>query len=283
MGSTDYQLKVNSRQFRSDLNRRMGIRGIADKAEAERIKRDRRQWVLEECIKKGMDLRATFNSYPYETKMYPTIKWITHMAPADWGWDRITTRDVVRTLCWDRVRTMNRRARMSKKAMATQMGEANSSTKINTMPYNRQNKMPQQTVSERTSSTGPLTITSTNNVAHPRIPPQEVPWTTPIKPADTVTFSVRVLNKIREFRKDITFNQFDQALDNYFIAGPGEMRCYRALSGTKKDREWKPLGFEEEFNTLLSEYSRVGVEVKMLKQASCFSPSIFAGPLLTNV
>lgn len=243
----------------------MGISGIVDKAEAERVKRDRRQWVLEECIKKGMDLRATFNSYPYETKMYPTIKWITHTAPADWGWDRITTRDVVRTLCWDRVRTMNRRARMSKKAMATQMGDQNSPFKANTMPSGRRDRMPQ-----KTNPVAPLANTSTNNIAYSRVPPQEVPRPVPIKPVDMGTFSVRILNRIREFRKDITFNQFDQALDNYFTAGPNEMRCYRALSGTKMDREWKPLGYEEEFNNILLKYSQVGVEVKILNQASYF-------------
>jgi hypothetical protein len=30
-------------------------------------------------------------------------------APREWGWDRRVTCDVIRTLCWDRVRSQNRR------------------------------------------------------------------------------------------------------------------------------------------------------------------------------
>lgn len=101
---------VDSASFRRDLNRRMGIQ-TNDKKATERIKRDRRQWVLEECIRGGMDLRLNFSSYPYETKMYPAIKGITQGAPPEWGWDRMVTKDVIRTLCWDRVRSMNRRIR----------------------------------------------------------------------------------------------------------------------------------------------------------------------------
>lgn len=71
---------VDSAGFRRDLNRRMGIQ-TSDKKATERIKRDRRQWVLEECIRRGMDLRLNFGSYPYETKMYPAIKGITQGAP----------------------------------------------------------------------------------------------------------------------------------------------------------------------------------------------------------
>lgn len=80
----------------------------------EQTKRDRRGWVLEECLKRGMDLRQSFNNWPYETKMYPAIKAITAAAPLDWGWNRVTTRDVIRTLCWDRVRAFNRRTKSTK-------------------------------------------------------------------------------------------------------------------------------------------------------------------------
>lgn len=43
--------------------------------------------------------------------MYPAIKVTTAAAPSDWGWNRTTTRDIIRTLCWDRVRSQNRRIR----------------------------------------------------------------------------------------------------------------------------------------------------------------------------
>lgn len=105
-------LELNSRSrsphFRRDLIRRMEITA-GTKKEMEQAKRDRRQWVLEECLKRGMDLRCSFNTWPYKTRMYPAIKAITAAALEDWRWDRVTTRDVIRTLCWDRVRSYNRR------------------------------------------------------------------------------------------------------------------------------------------------------------------------------
>lgn len=116
--------KVSSPQFRHNLNVRMGIYDTSDKSESGKIKRDRRQWVLEECLKRGMDLRTKFQSYPYPTKMYPAIKSITSFAPKDWCWDRKTTEDVIRTLCWDRVRTMNRRAAKSLKLRQKKPGTA---------------------------------------------------------------------------------------------------------------------------------------------------------------
>ncbi|KAI5845147.1 hypothetical protein DFP73DRAFT_594286 [Morchella snyderi] len=95
---------------RDDLNKRMGIyAGGVDLKTANQIKRLRRQWVLEECIRKGLDLRAPFHSYSYQNKMYPAIKHITSLAPPEWGWDRDVTKDVIHTLCQDRVRSMNRR------------------------------------------------------------------------------------------------------------------------------------------------------------------------------
>lgn len=55
-----------------------------------------------------MDLWQRFHSWPYQTRMYPAIKVITAAAPADSEWTRVRTRDVIRTLCWDRVRSYNR-------------------------------------------------------------------------------------------------------------------------------------------------------------------------------
>lgn len=103
-------LKVDSSHFRADLNRRMGILNH-NKAKEARDKLDRRRFVLEECFKRGLNLRSNFSTYPYESKMYPTIKWITAIAPPAWGWDRVIARDIIRTLCWDRVRSINRRNR----------------------------------------------------------------------------------------------------------------------------------------------------------------------------
>lgn len=57
----DFESKVNSPHFRHDLNLRMGIIR-ENKKVMEQLKRERRQWVLEECLKRGMDLRQSFNS-----------------------------------------------------------------------------------------------------------------------------------------------------------------------------------------------------------------------------
>lgn len=89
----------------------MGIYDIKDKFEAEAVKRERREWVLEHCIQRGMDLRRHFKSYPMEPVMYPAIKAINLAAPPEWGFDRVIVSDIIRTLCWDRVRTINRRKR----------------------------------------------------------------------------------------------------------------------------------------------------------------------------
>lgn len=85
----------------------MEVAGDGEKQ--EKMKRDRRKFVLEECMKRGMDLRQNFNSYPYESKIYPAIKTIISATPPSWGWNREVTRDMIRTLCWGRVRTENRR------------------------------------------------------------------------------------------------------------------------------------------------------------------------------
>lgn len=43
--------------------------------------------------------------------MYPAIKGITAAAPSSKTWDKMVTRDVIRTLCWDWVRSRNRRVK----------------------------------------------------------------------------------------------------------------------------------------------------------------------------
>lgn len=80
------QAKSNNPDFRKELNRRMNVFDTDPKI-VERNKRDYRAFVLEECLKRGMDLRQNFSAYSYETKMYPAIKHIESIAQPNWGWD----------------------------------------------------------------------------------------------------------------------------------------------------------------------------------------------------
>ncbi|KAH0605750.1 uncharacterized protein H6S33_011126 [Morchella sextelata] len=106
---TGEELRPNSKAFRRSLNIRMGVM-IEGTDQIDRKKlRLRRQWVLEECLSKGIRLDTSFNSYAYETKMWPMIKWVAATAPRDWGWDRLLVKDVIRTMCWDRGRNKRNR------------------------------------------------------------------------------------------------------------------------------------------------------------------------------
>jgi hypothetical protein len=88
------------------LNERMNIYNPNKKIES-RNKREWRRSVLHQCIKQDMFSKEPLNSYPYETKMYPAIKYIADIAPPEWDWDRLTVRDIIRTICLDRVPTIN--------------------------------------------------------------------------------------------------------------------------------------------------------------------------------
>lgn len=387
-------LKVDSTCFRADLNRRMGILN-GDKAKEARDKRDQRRFVLEECLKRGLDLWSNFSTYPYETKMYPTIKWITTIAPPAWGWDRVIIRDIIRTLCWDRVRSMNRRYKASnpeeaekeaekkakkeaKKSRATKQklmkanskpmrqtsdisdiseGEVQPPPKVR--PHNTKERLkptrrtsdisdgevqPPPKERQRTAGArakllrevdegaGPLprkyqyrTETTldeavrfpkaqqtfsrtripdvhTQNASSqrlqptsPAIPPsssfrtmsssseelydaQRLPHLTytptPRNSFDEeLTLRVRIGSKSYVFPRDIDWEEFDSAIDNVLTIQMGEIRVYRANSGTKRDKEWKPLCFMDELKSAVEKFSEVGIEVSVEKEVekACFN------------
>lgn len=301
------ELKANSPEFRRELNRRMGISDIPDKSEASRTKRDRRLWVLEECIRRGMDLRRNFNSYSYESKMYPAIKSITKSAPAQWGWDRSITKDIIRTLCWDRVRTVNRRAarRSSLAAAKSQQNPVPISTGIAKSTAGRAHifssdedevqirpKLPTKTVprasippvaSKKYPPTTPTKPRQQNLPITPPVPTS--PMTQGIKlhksqvsprPCQPITlppkdkFSVKVRGQIIWFPKNVSYIEFDTRINSYIPVGHDDMRCYRAMAGSNRDREWKPLCYEEELESVIRLYSNVGVELTIKKKVVYF-------------
>lgn len=304
------ELKANSPEFRRELNRRMGISDILDKSEASRIKRDRRQWVLEECIRRGMDLRRSFNSYSYESKMYPAIKSITKSAPAQWGWDRSITKDVIRTLCWDRVRTVNQRTyrRSSLAAAKSQQNPAPISTSIAKSTAERAHvfssdedevqirpKLPTKiiprasitpVVNKKSSPTTPSKprkqnlgitpsvgsacrinptspITQGIRLHKAQVSPRPYP---PITPSPKDSFSVKVKGQIIWFPKDVSYIEFDARINSYIPVSHDDMRCYRAITGSNRDREWKPLGYKEELESVIRLFSSVGVELGIRKK-----------------
>ncbi|KAH0603576.1 uncharacterized protein H6S33_007898 [Morchella sextelata] len=103
--------KINTVQFRHQLYVKMGVVDPVTNKTDSKLLRARRQWVLEECLGRGMRLDCTFKSYPYETKMYPSIKTIHAISPKEWGWNREVVRDIIRIMCWDRVRNFRARDR----------------------------------------------------------------------------------------------------------------------------------------------------------------------------
>ncbi|RPB14501.1 hypothetical protein P167DRAFT_572232 [Morchella conica CCBAS932] len=105
--------KINTVQFRHQLYVKMGVVDPVTNKTDSKLLRARRQWVLEECLCRGMRLDCTFKSYPYETRMYPSIKAIHAISPKEWGWSREVVRDIIRVMCWDRVRNFRARDRAS--------------------------------------------------------------------------------------------------------------------------------------------------------------------------
>jgi hypothetical protein len=95
-----------------------------------RNKREWRRFVLDQCIKQDMYLKEPFNSYPYKTKMYPAIKYIADIAPPEWDWDKLTVRDIIRTICLDRIPTINRRDKNSDDNKKTDKPVAKSQKKV---------------------------------------------------------------------------------------------------------------------------------------------------------
>lgn len=181
----------------------------ADPKFVERNKRDRRVFVLEECLKRGMDLRQNFSAYSYETKMYPAIKHIESIAPPDWGWDRSVVRDVIRTLCWDRVRSKNRRGKPSsdenkktsdsrrtgdyrqstqhKSSKGKEPASTHASKELPESQFSDRESRPQLTKASKKTSKAPKTISRTPIpaiLAKPKTPLhiKRPSWTSPPKP-----------------------------------------------------------------------------------------------------
>lgn len=328
--SAAFQSRVNSPDFRKDLTRRMRIVG-GTKKEMEQIKRERRQWVLEECLKRCMDLRQSFNSWSYETRMYPAIKAITAAAPPDWGWDRTTTRDIIRTLCWDRVRSQNRRIRSTGREVKKRKpnGNATPTPKDVPRPVPRALELNQS----KAKATREVVLDSSDNevrastlakppkaISRARIPTidtkavshatatamktsgsidspnrpterysyremsvsayeesQEAQRTTPASIEDT--FEVHIRKKRHVFARDIEYEEFDNAVQCVLTIEQTQMRCYRALSGSKNAREWKPLEYPDQFVKMVICYADNGVEVGIQEKVKTCLHSFTVTPL----
>lgn len=382
----------DSGSFRRDLNRRMGVLGD------ERRKRDCRAFVLEECIKRGMDLRQNFSAYAYETKMYPAIKGITAAAPSSWAWDKMVTRDVIRTLCWDRVRSRNRRvkdavqkqtnivrnqvsenyaatnnsretppgrrtksnANLSDEsddertraviapraiprtpipAAATNKGSSNKTsiassrqTKSDTnLSDGLDDERMRAAIAPRATSRTPIPAAVTNkgrsNMMASRRPPPTELMSSPVEhtlpfydisspipnesqdaqrrtPLPSVspftetnssndTFEVRIRDRTLAFAIDLEYSEFENEIGSELVIhegkksgflakefpvpvvqcelinmGLGKMLCYRALDGSNRDREWKPLAYETEYKNMVNKYATVGVQLAVKSEVS---------------
>ncbi|KAL0631701.1 hypothetical protein Q9L58_009445, partial [Maublancomyces gigas] len=261
-----------------------------------------------------MDLRRNFSSYSYESKMYPAIKSITKSAPAQWGWDRSITKDIIRTLCWDRVRTVNRRTSKSSLAAAkSQQNPAPISTGIAESTARRAHifssdedevqirpKLPTKTVPR--ASIPPIANMKYPPTTPSKLGKQNLPITPPVGPSWRINptspttrgirlhksqvsprpylpittsskdrFSVTVKGQIISFPKDVSYIEFDARINSYIPVGHDDIRCYRAMAGSNRDREWKPLGYKEELESVIRLCSNVGVELTIKKKSSYYN------------
>lgn len=89
-------------------------------------------------------------------------------------------------------------------------------------------------------------------------------------------FTIFVANRELVFPEGISFEDFDDQINSYLPLKNDEMRCYRAAKGTKSEWEWKPLGYEQELDAAVKNYSAVGLEVIAMKKVPTPStPLIF--------
>lgn len=80
------------------------------------------------------------------------------------------------------------------------------------------------------------------------------------------TFKVKIGNKTFTIAIDISYDEFDNDIESHMIVEDGEIRVYRANTGTMRDRKWKPIQFPSELTTLIKKYADVGVELTVQKQ-----------------
>lgn len=85
-------------------------------------------------------------------------------------------------------------------------------------------------------------------------------------PVDDEMFKVKVGKRTFTFATDISYDEFDNSIQSHLIVEHGEIRVYRANTGTRRDREWKPIQFPSELTNLIERYADVGVELTVQKQ-----------------
>lgn len=83
---------------------------------------------------------------------------------------------------------------------------------------------------------------------------------------DIDQFHIKIGRQKHPFAKDIDYDEFENELDNIIIVEEDEMRAYRPTTGTKKQREWKPLSYPVELTKLIEEHGDIDIEVKVFKK-----------------
>lgn len=244
----------------------------------------------------------------------------------------MVTKDVIRTLCWDSVRSMNRRIRAANpEAAQTRPGpkrhkqpssQPATTFRVDPDVETSQSHTATKNISKKIISSVPTKGNTTpftsrvnpisDKVSRPRpvpagvlrkfIPPVAIkenipassilrvdpisgdeisksrpaPKITPKKrifpvaanspPADDEMFKVKIGNRTITFATDISYDEFDNTIQNHLIVEHGEIRVYRANTETRRDREWKPVQFPSELTNLIEKYADVEVELTVQKQ-----------------
>lgn len=273
--------RLDSSSFRRNLNIRMGVVGN------EREKRERRRFVLDQCIRRDMNLRRNFNAYHYDEKMFPAIRGITKAAPAAWNWDRSVVKDIIRTLCFDRVRTMNRHVKEKAKEQGgvvrdgrarenQKRGHEIESDKDVPSPKRRRADTRKFKSAERvqdSSDEGELYAPPPKSTLRGRIsainPANSIPNSSTIvdaAPPYADPYRVKIGRRMVTLSQSLNYSEFNKAIEQWLTVGDQEIRLYKPATGTGRDAEWKPLGHDVEYRKMIERYSSAGIRITVKSQ-----------------
>lgn len=246
----------------------------------KRTPKTSRQFVIKACIERGISLDQRFDSYGAE-KMDATIDSITELAADRPGWDRELTRDIIRSLCSDGVRSRYDMEKRKREALQgdsdhevkrTMMGKgkkhvtgANATTiALTGHDYLTQN-YGSKTIASGLSSKA-LGIHDKNTVLTTEEIVPNVPTDLRLSaPLFRVDFRSPTRQITLYFPQNISYTSFNETVFGTHVRlAPGETLQYKARRGTHKDRQFKPLMMEEDFISMVKMYMDNGVTLYVL-------------------
>lgn len=97
------------------------------------------------------------------------------------------------------------------------------------------------------------------------------------------TFEVHIRKKPHIFARDIEYQKFDNAVQCVLTVQETQIRCYRALSGSRSAREWKSLEYLDQFVKIVVCHTDIDVEVGIQKKVkTCLHFFLHCGTAYMN-